>query len=153
MLKFVRSHHIAEEIMQEVFTRLWLKRSAVSSMDNPTAWLFTVASNLSLDFLKKEANQKKILSDLFRTAQLSAGEEYIATRENEEQLHLAINALPQQRQTIFRLSREKGMSHSQISKLLNISSSTVNNQLVSALHHIRRHMKKAGILMLALFFF
>lgn len=152
VLKFVRSAYAAEEIIQEIFMRLWLNRVAVSAMDNPGAWLFTVATNLSLDFLKKQNNQQNILDELQRSSETSFTDEQVILREHEDQLHHAINHLSPRRQIIYKMSREEGMSHTDISRELNISSSTVNNQLVSALQHIRSYMKRAGILMLAIFF-
>lgn len=58
VLKMVKSEEEAREIIQEVFLKLWIRRGKLSEIERPGAWLFTIASNLSIDILRKQSVHK-----------------------------------------------------------------------------------------------
>src|SRR5687768_17097284 len=64
VFNIVKSKETAEEVVQDTFMKLWLNRENVSQMDNQAGWIFTVASNLSFNVLKKAATEEKALTDL-----------------------------------------------------------------------------------------
>jgi RNA polymerase sigma-70 factor (family 1) len=143
----VKSEVIAEEILQETFLRLWKNKETVGQMDNPTAWLFTVASNLCFKFLRKAANEERAMNELIsRMKSHTLSQTDYDQKEKQSALLTAVNQLPAQRQLVFKLSREAGLSHQEIADQLNISPNTVKNQIVKSIHSIRDYMQKAGVL-------
>jgi len=152
--KMVRSPELAEEIVQDIFVHLWINRQLLAHVSHPTAYLFNIATNKTLDYLKKIANNAKLMD---RIAQRSTEygnetEERIIFRESAAIIELAVSALPEQRKLIYHLSRNEGLTHEQIAERLHISKHTVKNQMVHALRSIRVFAeKRASILSLTVF--
>jgi RNA polymerase sigma-70 factor (family 1) len=148
VLKMVKSQTEAEEIIQNVFLRVWLKRDQLPEIEKPGAWLFRIASNLALSFLRDKATY-------WRHAAVAAP----ASEEDDEILQLSLDAkelrhliaeaagaLPEARRQIFTLSRFEGLSRPEIAQQLGLAESTVKNQLTSSLRFIQEYIfKKYGI--------
>lgn len=155
VLNIVKSSTVAEEIVQEVFLKLWTNRQAVAAMDNPVAWLFTVAANQSFTYLKRISTEQRVIDKIKQSMHASENptDEYIFFNESKTILQKAVGELPAQRQVIYKLSREEGLNHQQIADQLNLSPNTVKNQLVSALRTIREQLQKtAGVFFFLLLF-
>jgi RNA polymerase sigma-70 factor (family 1) len=150
--KLTKSDYAAEEIVQEIFTALWESRANLANVENPPAYIFTIAYNKTFRYLKKASNDQAFLQSLTRKGEgHSETEEYLDVRESEALINDAVKDLPPQRKLIYKMSREKGMSHAEIAEELNISPLTVKRQIQLALHSIRETLAKTAPL-LALFF-
>lgn len=147
----VKSDAVAEEIVQDVFLKLWIHRVQVSEKDNPSSWLFTVAANQSFSFLRKMSTQRKFIEEVKgQMADPGSGRStdlHFLSKETEHLIREAMETLPAQRKLIFRLSRFEELSHKQIAEQLGLSPNTVKNQLVSAIKTIQEFLKKAGTLL------
>jgi RNA polymerase sigma-70 factor (ECF subfamily) len=146
VLKLVKSNTEAEEIIQETFLRLWLRRATLPGIENPPAWLFTVSSNLALDTLRKQAKERQLLKgvgSLQKEVQPDSGFS-LEAKDIQLLLRQAINQLPPSRRMVFEMSRNEGLNRRDIAEKLHISENTVKNQLTSALHFIRDYIEKAG---------
>lgn len=152
--KMVRSRNLAEEIVQDIFVQLWINRHLLENVQYPTAYLFNIAANKTLTYLKKIANNQKLVD------KISAGyldysndtEEQLILRESAKIIEMAVAQLPQQRRLIWELSRNEGLTHQQIADKLGISTSTVNNQLGHAMQQVRTFMNnRTGLLSLSIF--
>jgi RNA polymerase sigma-70 factor (ECF subfamily) len=152
-LKITKSTYAAEEIVQEVFTCLWESRSCLANVDNPPAYIFTVAYRKTFRYLKMVAADTKLLQSLQgRINEVhNETEEWLEVNETREFIDSAVNELPPQRRLIYKLSRENGFSHKEIAEQLHISSLTVKKQLQLALRHIHSSLARIAPL-LALFF-
>jgi len=144
--KMVHSADLTEEIIQEIFVQLWINRHLLADVAHPTAYLFNVATNRTLDYLKKIANNAKLMDRIAygSTELVNDTEEQVVLRESTAIIKLAVEALPAQRKLIFNLSRVEGLTHEQIAEKLGISRNTVKNQLVTALKFIRIFTEKRG---------
>lgn len=152
--KMVRSPELAEEIVQDIFVHLWVNRGLLAEVKYPTSYLFNIATNKTLNYLKKIANNEKLMDQIAsRSTELSnETEERIILRESAEIIEMAIAALPEQRKLIYHLSRNEGLTHEQIAERLNISKNTVKNQLVTALKSIRTFTEqRASVFSIAAF--
>lgn len=153
-LKITKSPYAAEEIVQEIFACIWEHRSHLGEVDNPPAYIFTVAYNQSFRHLKKVAADSKLYQSLLSRAMPGHNEteEWLDLKETEKLINHAVEELPRQRKLIYKLSREKGLTHQQIAQRLNISPLTVKKQIVLALRNIRNGLADVAP-MLAFFLF
>ena len=154
--RLTKSEAIAEEIIQEVFLRLWVNREKVATMERPGAWLFLVASNLSLTHLRNAVNIAVKHAGAYRQADATVTDTLLQELDSKEMAALveaAVRQLPPNRQQVFRLSRQEGLTHEEIAQKLSISPHTVKDHLVMALKSIREYIhtqtgSSVGILLL-----
>lgn len=138
-LKFTKSREAAEEIVQDVFIKVWENRQAVNPDLSFKAYLYQITKNLAFNFLKKAAGEvsfkRKVL--LYLEVAHNQPEEACILQDYEQLAEKAIQMLPPQRQLIFRMSRREGMSHEEIAAILGISKNTVKVQIVKASKTLR----------------
>lgn len=151
IIKIARKEQLAEEMVQETFLRLWINRAKLAQVDQPSSWLFRVASNVTVTYLKTQLNRKRLLTKV----QVEEEEDTVSQKIHSKELVLliqhAINLLPEKRQEIYRLSREAGLTHQQIADQLGISINTVKNQLGMALKFMQEHIsKETGLTLLTI---
>lgn len=155
-LKISKSPSLAEDVVQDVFVRVWNNRSAINSSLTFESYLFTIARNRLFDLIKRASKESKILDEMLAHASLSRNsvEQTISFQECSTLLNEAIASLPSKRKLIFKLSREEGLSYAEIARQLEISPGTVNIQIVKALKSIRDYLdlSHAVILFIILFF-
>jgi len=139
VMQLTGSRPLAEEIVQEIFIRIWEKREKLSQVEHFHSYLYTVARNYSLSFLKKLGRE---------LAQKQAWEMSVATQGEEEDavirnyrriIDQAISELPAQRQKVYLLSRDEGLRQAEIAERMAISLETVKKHMVLALRSIRSY--------------
>ena len=140
--KITRNDSLSAELIQETFMRLWMKREQLKDIENPSAWIYRIASNLSLNYLQKQSNRKQLLYKMAPVENAASPEDLIDVKELNQIIKEAIDQLPERRQEVYRLSREAGLSHQQIADKLNISVNTVKNQIVTSLKFIQQSINK-----------
>ncbi len=153
-LKITKSPYGAEEIVQEVFAGLWESRTQLKEVENPPAYIFTVAYNRTFRYLKKVSKSKALKEALRHRVHEARNdtEEWMDVKETNALINRAIGQLPPRRRLIFKLSREEGLSHKEIAERLNISPLTVKKQVVIALRNIRASISATAPLLAILFF-
>lgn len=149
IFKVVKSKEVSEELMLDIFVKIWSAKEMMIDVNNVDAFLYRMALNKALDFLKTTARENKLkallLNHIQSTSNVYENESY-SVKEFENQLKGLIHQLPPQQQLILNLSREDGLSHQQIAQQLFISKNTVKNHLVTALKTLRAHVKGIHIL-------
>ena len=151
---FLKTHEDAEEVVQEVFFRVWNKRKELSGRKSFKSFLFTIAYNVIIDQLRKRVKDQKYEQFLIYQAQrnfLNSGDN-LEYEDLKKQVEKAIYDLPEQRKKIYQMSREEGLSHKEIALRKSIKVKTVENHINLALRHIRKQLGKKDI-NIALFFF
>lgn len=152
LLKIVKSQELAEELVQNIFFKIWNRKEKLISVETPQAYLYRMASNLALDELKRIARQERLLKEP-RVVELTndwdnTTEETIYFNESKRLVDDAINALPPQRQRIFRMNKIQGLNYDEIAQELGISRNTVKNQLVAAVKHLKNHLGETAVLLM-----
>jgi RNA polymerase sigma-70 factor (ECF subfamily) len=154
--RLVKSRQVAEEIVMDVFMKIWLGRTVLPEIEHFDGFLFRIAFNKSLDFLRRAARDP-VLHDLLwdRIEQPAAlqADALLLEEEYKSQVRRAVGLLPPQRGRIFRMSRFEGLSHEEIASRLRLSRHTVNNHIVEAKHFIRNYLADKPELGLFLLFF
>jgi RNA polymerase sigma-70 factor (family 1) len=154
-LKFTKNEHNAEEIVQQVFIKLWDTKYAIDPALSFDAYLFRITRNTTFNFLKMQAreNLHKQVFMADTTQKDHQTEEALDYYECEALALEAIEALPEMRQIIFKMSHDEGLNAEEIAEMLEISVNTVKSQLVKASKTIKAHLLlHANILLLLCLF-
>ncbi|WP_245843497.1 RNA polymerase sigma-70 factor [Niastella vici] len=152
----LKNEAIAEEIVQNVFYKVWEKKIPDTIQISLKAYLYKAVYHESLNYLKhqkiKARYQLHVMQQSNNHTDQGASRK-ILVKELEEKLREAMNALPQQCRTIFQLSRFEGLKYQEIAEQLGISVKTVENQMGKALKQLRvKLIDYLPIFMLALFY-
>lgn len=142
-LSYLKNHQDAEELVQEVFLKIWEKRDALDKSKNIKAFIFKVAANAIYDFIRRkniENAYKDFASANFESQPDSTWHQVIFD-EMIDNLDILVKQMPAERQKIFRLSREDGLSNHEIALQLNLSKRTVENQLYRAIAFLKKHFR------------
>ena len=145
LLRHTKSKEIAEEIVIDIFMKLWKGRELADQIREASAFFHKVGYYKALDFLRTTARReqlRQVYIDRAVTEQEKLPDELLMDEENKAFLLKAINQLTPQRKLIYQLSRDKDLNHEQIALKLNLSKSTVNNTLVSASRSIADYLQK-----------
>lgn len=132
----------SREVVQEVFLKVWLKRSALSGIDDFTGYLFILTRNHIYDSFKKQAVRLKALDYLYKH-QPDAVNDADHRLQEHQYAHLldkAVSSLPPERKKVY-IARKEGLSNEEISLQLNISIHTVKKQMQLAMQSLRTFMK------------
>jgi len=155
VFKMVKSETTTQEILQDVFIKIWSNRASIDLEKSFRSYLFRIAENKVYDFFRKASRDKKIQAQLFA----AATEEYehietmIHRKENTLLLQKAIDSLPPQRQQIFRLIKLDNKSYEEVSRQLGISVSTISDHIVKANKAIREFIFTHNDMTIILFCF
>ncbi len=144
----LNSEQDAEDVVINVFVRLWQNRKTMGSIKNISAYLYTAAKYASINMLKsrKEINNIDIddLSDTFQYSFANPETELI-DRENIKRLGELLNTLPPKSRLVFYLVKDKGLSCKEVSILLNTSIRTVETQLYQTMRKIASWLDRENI--------
>ncbi|MEP7258202.1 MAG: RNA polymerase sigma-70 factor [Flavitalea sp.] len=148
ILGITKSRQVAEELMMDVFLKIWLGKSLIVQIENFDSFLFRVAHNKSIDFLRAVAKNPKFKDLLFAAMHRETSAEadsQILVSEYESRLRDAVSLLSPQRKKVYQLSREQDMTHDQIAEHLQLSKNTVNNHIVEAQRFVRHFFLKTSV--------
>lgn len=138
-----KSPEASEEIVMDVFLKIWIGRKTVTEIQNFDSFLFRIAHNKAIDFLRTLHRDQTLFNLVWEEIQLHSTETADAglyEKESNNILQAAISRLSPKRRLVYELSRENALSHDQIAAYLNLSKSTVNNHLVESLRFIKNNL-------------
>lgn len=137
--RIVQDRDAAEDIVQDIFFKLWEKKDILTINTSLKAYLFQSAINQSINYNKKYKNS--LSREGIFNAELGSETDFTSQqmdfKETSIRVDAAIKALPEACRTIFVLSRYEQLSYKEIAKQLEISVKTVENQMTKALKHLR----------------
>lgn len=141
-----KSAETAEEIVQEVFIRLWQKKEQINTDLNFAAYIKKITLNHVLNYLKKVARDRALQEEVLNYMDTirNTTEDNLLEKELLKTYDEAIELLPPQKKLIYQMSRNEEMTHDQIAEKLNISKNTVKNHMVEATKFIRSYVSKHG---------
>ncbi len=142
LFKLMKSESAAEEVLQDIFLLIWEKRETIATINNFSSYIYRIAENKACDFFRKLKRDRK-LHDYIRevaSGEYAVVEDIILYEEESKLLNKAMENLSPQRKKIFFLCKIQGESYLEVSRLLGISTSTINDHIVKATRFIRDYV-------------
>jgi len=141
-LLYFKSPVMAQDMVQEVFLKVWVNRAELPSINNFGAWLHIIARNLLLTTLRKKTTllTGRMDDDNSVPDQRPTAEEQLSVKETAGLIRRAIEQLPPQQQKIYRMSKEQGLKLTEIAAALHLSHNTVREHMSKALKNIRLYL-------------
>lgn len=158
LYKVTKSKELAEEIVLDVFLKLWHGREAVTEIQNFEAFIYKVAHNKAIDFFRaakrSQALQQALWEAITEAPVADTADNQLIFKNTDALIKEAINQLSPQRKKVFELRHYEDLSYAEIAATLNLSSNTVRNHLAASLQFIREYLEKnnALVLLLAIYF-
>ena len=143
VFRIIKNEAEAEDIVQEVFVKIWESRDKLEDYKLLNSFLFTIAYNHSIDLIRKRINNSKYLGHLRNSSVFQPGTTTISEVEfNDLSDHVQklISKLPERQKQVYLLHRETGLTYPEIAAQLGISKNTVENHMVKALKYLRQNM-------------
>lgn len=151
ILKMVKSSDVAEEILQDLFQRVWEKRETIDLSKAFKSYLFTIAKHLVYDFFHLQTRQRNIEAYLIEksTASYMHIDEEMAFKETHAIITNGILQLPPQRRLVYTLCKIEGKSYEDVSQTLGISISTISDHIVKATKSLKAYYRSEHAIALA----
>lgn len=140
-MSIVKNEATAEEIVQNVFFKLWERNSRLQVHQSVAAYLYRAVYNESLNHLRHNKVKDTHQRHTFRNSNEGENSDPSTLRELQQKIDSTINELPEQCRTIFQMSRYEDLKYRNIADKLGISVKTVENQMGKALRILRTKLK------------
>jgi RNA polymerase sigma-70 factor (ECF subfamily) len=141
LLQLVKSEEIAQDLLQEIFMKIWQMRRALKEEQSFPALLYTMASNLSLNSYRAAVREQNRLMTIKNSESYTHIEEDIDFEETNKILNHALSTLTDRQREVYTLHKLEGKSYKEISELLQISHSAINQHIQLANKQIRIILK------------
>ncbi len=137
------SEHDTEDIVQEVFVTIWNRRDSLDFNDNISSYLLKTAKSKCIDYIRHKAAVKKYQKECaIRQTSLEQIPDYnLSESQLSALLQEAVDTLPPRCREVFVKSRFENKKNKEISEEMNISESTVENQMTIAIKRISSYLK------------
>jgi RNA polymerase sigma-70 factor (ECF subfamily) len=135
-----RSPDLAEEVVEDVFVKLWSNRHRIMEIDNLTVYLYVAVKNRSLNCISQKA--RELIQGPFDDLDIELGDmasdphNQLVTTEMMQKMQEAVESLPPRCKMIFKLVREDGLKYKEVADILNISVNTIDVQMAIAIKKI-----------------
>jgi RNA polymerase sigma-70 factor (family 1) len=147
-LSYTRSPEAAEDIVQDVFIKIWINKDRLLHVREFRPFLFVSARNLIINSLRNQVFHVSLDPEEQLEEETLLPERQLSYKESINLLRKAIDLLPPQQQRAYRLSRDEGMRYTEIAQEMGISPGTVRIHMSKALSFIRKYLTdKADILL------
>lgn len=152
ILRFTGSRQLAEDILQEVFIKVWVGRDRMKDIRSLDAWLFTLAKHKIINGFKRISLEHTVIAEIAgnMAEPVDATTQVVDYNEIKRALQTAIEQLPPQQKIVYRLRREQGLKNDEIASRLNISPLTVKKHIAQASQAIRILLAKQTSIPVAL---
>ena len=137
---FTHSEEKAEDVVQEVFLKIWQNRDRIGEVDNFSAYIYRIAQNHAIDELRRFSKETLSVSSHFSADEVvvNGPVEDLLNKEIRQKIDEAVNLLPPQQKNIYYLHNEEGLKYEEIASQLDLSESTIRNHMSQAMRNIRK---------------
>ena len=141
-LKFLKSPVLAEEIVQDVFLKVWHKREEIALVKRLDAYLFIMARNFIFHRIKKMSYEAVAEISISKQQSSADDTEYLVRQhECQQLLQQAVDRLPAQQRQVYQFAKLDGLSHEMIADKMHLSKHTVKKHMAMALQTIRKYLE------------
>lgn len=141
-LKFLKSPVLAEEIVQDVFLKVWHKREEIALVKRLDAYLFIMARNFIFHRIKKISYEAVAEISIAKQQSSPDDTEYLVRQhECQQLLQHAVDMLPAQQRQVYQFAKQDGLSHEMIAEKMQLSKHTVKKHMAMALQAIRKYLE------------
>lgn len=138
ILGLVKSEPEADDLTQDVFTKLWTSRQQFSEVKTFGAYLYVLAKNTTFNYIEsRQIRQERLITQSIEEEDRITPYEDLVAKDLQLLIDLVVDSMPMQRKTVFRLSRHAGLTNGEIAERLQLSKKTVENHLNLALKELR----------------
>ncbi|MDL2319986.1 RNA polymerase sigma-70 factor [Alistipes sp. OttesenSCG-928-B03] len=138
----LRSAEDAEELTQDVFVNLWLRKEQVDPAKNFNAYIYTMARNAAFNFLRKKNLHDVVSGEMYDEELVGSSEDEVFAREAMLLVKLTVAHMPEQRRRVYEMSRVENMTNDEIAAALDINKKVVERHLRYALNDIRETLHR-----------
>jgi RNA polymerase sigma-70 factor (family 1) len=144
VIRLIHSPQLAEDVTQDIFIKVWEKRSGLAEIKSFRPWLFIMARNHSINVLKKAARCEEGMGEIIRHFHRSpeAANDEILNNEYAKFIQNKLNELPPRAREVFQLCREQSKTYSEVATALGITRDAVKSRMVHAMKHLRNSAEK-----------
>ncbi|MGV8134272.1 MAG: RNA polymerase sigma-70 factor [Mangrovibacterium sp.] len=138
---YLKQEQDTEELVQDVFLKLWNKKEVLDSSGNLKAFIYKTAVNSIYDFIRRK-NIEQAFRDYTKEGSAVSDQTWDEVVFNDMLFHVSrlIEKMPEQRRKIFMMSKEEGLTNDEIADVLRLSKRTVENQLYRATSFLKKNM-------------
>jgi RNA polymerase sigma-70 factor (ECF subfamily) len=152
ILKFTKDPVVAEDILQEVFIKLWEKRSTIKAEQSVAGWLFVISFNLSVNHTRKRLREQVLQKKLTIAEQDNSIQAGVNIYEEQYQLlENAIEQLSPQKRKVVTLCKLEGKTYEEAAGELKISRNTVKEHLQAAMINLNEYIRKKAHIYIVFF--
>lgn len=153
-LKIVKIPTYAEDIVQDVFLKIWQIRERLNPHQSFPAFIYRICRNKAFTLIKKINTDERLQTQLMHQLKtvVESAENRVLWNEYETLLLNAVGNLPKQRQKVFKLCRQEGKSYDEVAYELGISRNTVKEHMVMAVKNIKEYFYQYGDISFLLIF-
>jgi len=145
VIRYVEEEDAAEDIVQEVFIKIWENKKKIASDTSFDSFMFTITYNAAISYIRRRAVERKYFQSLQSVQGNAEGavelRDELNFKELNSQIEFLLDKLTPRQKEIFYMSREEGLTHREIAQKLNISVHTVKNHVIAVLSFLRSHIK------------
>lgn len=151
--KLTHSEYWAEEVVQDIFFKIWQKREQLAAIDNFGAYLNRIVRNHSFNILRQMAQDSKSKEQMSLKveAETNSTQDAIQWREASSVLENALQTLTPQQRIAYELCHIQGLKYQEAAEQMDVSYETVHSHMKEAIKKIRNHFKAMGITYTILF--
>ena len=142
--RILESQNDAEDIVQEVYIKLWNKRNELGYVENKEAYSVTLVKNLCIDYLRSKSKRMKQASENVEVAEKRTLFEQLSAKSDLELVKQLLTMLPEQQQRVLNLCHTCGYTNEEIEKITGLSSVNVRVALSRGRSKIRELFKQYG---------
>lgn len=149
LLQLLRSEELAEDILQDLFIKIWEVRHSINPELSFGALVFKMAANLSKNVYRRSVYDQLMRRQINADDSHNPIEESLNQSEAKELLHAALNKLTPRQREVYTMHKIDGLSYQEISSRLNISASAINHHIQEANKQLRNILKSNYIYLIA----
>lgn len=146
VLKLVKVPALAEDVVQDIFLKIWEARAKLTGVRHFPAFLFTVARNHTFNVLESVTRSQNAMATVVRHFQEQRDDDEVLSNDYRHFIDKALQRVPARSRDIFRKCREQGLSYEEVAREIGISRNAVKNHMVSTIRVLREAAyKELGI--------